>query len=147
MYCGFYVNEILYHLLPKNELEEELFQVYLSTLHDLACSDDIEPCLRVFELAVLRAIGYGISLAHDSLGMRVDPCALYCYVPEHGLQQMPVAISGPIVSGMGEHFLAIDAGDYQAVEVRRLAKSLLRRVLNFYLGSKSLHSREFFSPL
>jgi len=146
LYCGLYINELLYRLLSKQEAEPVLFQAYLSALQQLASGGSPEPCLRVFELALLDAIGYGLSLQHDLDGMPLDPARKYAYLPERGLMMVEKAGSDAIVSGHGQLFIAIAANDYAEPDVRQVAKQLLRRTLALYLGNKPLQSRKLFAP-
>ena len=144
LYCGLYVNELTYRLLPKHDAEPDFFKVYSETLSGLMNAQAVEPCLRIFELSLLKAIGYGLSLDLDCYGASVDPDSLYIYIPERGLQLSTHQEAQFHIGGLGEWFLAIDSGNYQEVAVMQLAKKLLRATLSLYLGSRPLQSRELF---
>ena len=144
LYCGLYLNELLYRLLPRHEPESELFQAYIAALRQLADGASHEPCLRVFELALLDAMGYGLSLQHDIAGVPLDPEQYYLYQPECGLVVADNPSSGCTLTALGKKFLAIAACNYAEADVRQLAKHLLRSVLVLYLGSKPLQSRKLF---
>jgi DNA repair protein RecO (recombination protein O) len=144
LYCGLYVNELTYRLLPKHDAEPEFFQSYNDTLCGLMNAQALEPCLRMFELSLLKAIGYGLSLDRDCYGASVDPDSFYIYIPERGLQLSTAQEAQCCIGGLGEWFLAIDSGDYHELAVMQLAKKLLRAALSLYLGSRPLQSRELF---
>lgn len=144
LYCGLYINELLYRLLPKHECEPVLFQAYIAAMHQLVDGTDLEPCLRVFELALLDAIGYGLSLQHDVDDMPLDPERQYAYHAERGLVPVDSQQAGSRLTGSGESFLAIAVCNYARSEVRQLAKQLLRSSLALYLGNKPLQSRKLF---
>lgn len=143
LYCGMYLNELLYHLLPKHMSEGMLFQRYwqaLLQLQDERC--DIEVCLRRFEWALLACLGYGVSLAHDANGARLNPAASYSYQPELGL--VP-ATHGAVVA-LGADFLSIADGQFKpdSGSNMQLAKQLMRYLLHLQLGGRSLMSRQLF---
>jgi DNA repair protein RecO (recombination protein O) len=144
LYCGLYINELTYRLLPKHDAEPEFFKAYNDTLSGLMNTQTLEPCLRVFELSLLKAIGYGLSLDHDCYGVLLDPASLYIYIPERGLQLSTAQEAQCCIGGLGAWFLAIESGDYHELVVMQLAKKLLRAALSLYLGSRPLQSRELF---
>src|SRR5436309_2940888 len=48
--CGFYLNELLLKLLPREDPHRRLYGTYEAALHDLAAGGDQAPVLRRFEL-------------------------------------------------------------------------------------------------
>ncbi len=142
LYCGLYLNELLYYLLPKTDAEPALLRAYATAIQQLALQVLPEPVLRTFEIALLASLGYGIDFLHDQHGEALRPDASYRYVPECGL--VIEAQPGLPGVGAGHEFLAIAAGDFQSPAVCRLAKVTLRSALAVYLGGRRLRSRELF---
>jgi DNA repair protein RecO (recombination protein O) len=145
LYCGFYLNELLWRLLPAHMPEPVLFDAYAGALRQLAAGDAMEPVLRRFELTLLAELGYGLALSCDSDGNALQADALYCFVSQQGLVPTAREMKGSSVCGSGTEFLAIAASDFASPAVCRLAKALLRTALAQYLGNKPLRSRELFA--
>jgi DNA repair protein RecO (recombination protein O) len=64
-YCGFYLNELLRHFIPVDEPYPDVFINYLICLQQLKSSEQIEAALRLFEIQLLQATGYGLQLVCD----------------------------------------------------------------------------------
>lgn len=145
LFCAFYLNELLYRLLPKHEPEHVLLRAYSLALQQLANADEFEPVLREFELTLLEVLGYGLDFLKDISGAPLERGCRYLFVPESGLSRVTTgrAVSQAIVSE-AEFFTAIVQRDFSRAEVRQLAKVVLRAALAVYLGSKPLRSRELF---
>src|SRR5882724_5557824 len=83
--CGFYLNELLLKLLPREDAHPQLFRDYESTLGRLAAGAEQAPVLRQFELRLLSELGYGLPLTHEAdTGAPVDPGTRYYYAFERG---------------------------------------------------------------
>jgi DNA repair protein RecO (recombination protein O) len=149
LFCGFYLNELLYRLLPQHEPEYVLLRAYSLTLQHLASSGEVEPILREFELTLLDVLGYGLDLLKDKSGVPLVPGCRYLFVPEAGLSRVgqildALPCAAEAVVGESEHFLAIAQRDFSNADVRLLAKTVLRAALAVYLGNRPLRSRELF---
>ncbi len=144
LFCGFYINELLYRLLSQHEAEAAHFELYAQTLASLCCEPDIEPVLRHFELSLLELLGYGLSLDCDTNGHPLQEDGMYCYVPEQGLVALGESGNAAMIAGSGAAFFATARRDFSLRETRQLAKRLLRVVLSMYLGGRPLRSRELF---
>lgn len=151
--CGFYLNELLVRLLPREDPHPQVFAAYEAALAALPGADPVDAVLRPFELAVLAGLGYGLDLTRESAaGAVVVSDRVYRYRPEHGfvrvagggLAEAGLAGSGAVVSGAT--LLAMQAGDYSGVITRREALRLLRHALGHYLGERPLLSREMLAP-
>ena len=59
---GFYLNELLLRFVHRHDPEPRLFDHYRATLGRVACEDDPEPALRIFEKRLLEAAGYALEL-------------------------------------------------------------------------------------
>lgn len=145
LFCGLYVNELLYRLLPKQVPEPALFPVYAGVLAALAEGQNQESCLRQFEMQLLTCLGYGLVLDRDVQGLRVDADAWYQYWPEHGLVLLDAAEEQAVgVTAKGCVFLAIHNLCFEDDITKRTAKQLMRAALAPLLGSRPLHSRSLF---
>ncbi|NTV11419.1 MAG: DNA repair protein RecO [Zoogloea sp.] len=145
--CGYYANELLIRLLPREDAHPELFAAYGRMLRDLAAGVAQEIVLRTFELALLQELGYGMMLDQEAdSGDPVRPEARYVYIIERG----PVELAGdpgdlPVVSGRG--LLDMARGDFSSLETLVQSKALMRRLINHYLGGQPLQSRRLFTEL
>lgn len=140
-YCGFYLNELLIRLLHKHDPHVSLFNDYELALNELSAGAPIEKTLRLFEKRLLEHIGYGLNLHYDGLsGAPVQSGTLYYYDVENGL----IPGTGHAKAGLisGKTLLAFANDDLQDSESMKECKSLMRHVLNHYLGNKPLKSRE-----
>ena len=64
--AGFYVHELLLKLLQRHDPHPQLFGHYATLLANLADGQSVEKLLRIFELELLREIGYALSLDSDA---------------------------------------------------------------------------------
>ena len=147
LFSGFYLNELLLKLLPRNDAHPGLFGDYRRALARLGEDDRaVDGALRAFEKRLLDALGYGPTLdrAADT-GAPVSPDRRYRYVPERGPVEAAGGEDGPVVSG--RTLLALAGGaaagggdDRERAEARRL----MRAILAPHLGPRPLGSRELF---
>ena len=87
--CGFYLNELLLKLLPREDPHARLYATYEAALRDLAAGGDQAPVLRRFELALLAELGYAMPLAREAdSGAAIDPEARYHYAFDRGPQRI-----------------------------------------------------------
>jgi DNA repair protein RecO (recombination protein O) len=142
--CGFYLNELLLRLLPREDAHEALFVYYSATLKTLATEVDLAATLRRFELKLLQELGYAIPLQVDSSGAPVLAEQGYLYQAEHGAQRT----SG--LGNMGQHgvqlsgktLLDMAGDDYSQAQTQQQSKQLMRYLLAHYLGDQPLHTRQ-----
>ncbi len=142
IYSGFYLNELLMHLLHRHDPHPALFDIYRLTLEKIRQDEHVDVALRYFELDLLEQLGYGINLQHDTVtGKQVSDEERYTYLIEQG----PVRNNDPdehgmLVSGKTlRHMLQRSLTDQAE---RKEAKLLLRSILDHYLGYKPLKTRE-----
>jgi len=139
---GFYLNEVLMRLLPRHDPHYDLYNSYRRTLAWLKEGGDNEWTLRLFERDMLQELGYGLQLEQEAeTAEPLEPESLYCYHPESGPR---LADSPDCLAVHGETLLALMAGESRGERCRREAKRLMRAVLQPYLGSRPLASRELF---
>lgn len=151
--CGYYLNELLLKLLPREDSHESLFDAYQNAVRALANGDSSPPVLRSFEKALLSELGYAIAFHCDGTsGRDVDPQRNYAYFPDRGPVEVAqnvvsdhVAGSGPVLRG--QTLLDIARGDYADPRTLSEAKSLMRALINHRLDYQPLNSRRVFREL
>jgi len=144
--CGFYINELLLRLLPREDPHESLFEQYQAALRRLAERGDSAAALRSFERALLKELGYAMTLERDSAsGSAIDAAKSYVYDPERGPIEVNGGAAQPLVSG--RTLLAMARDDYSDPETQLQAKLLMRALLNHRLDHQPLKSREIFKDL
>jgi DNA repair protein RecO (recombination protein O) len=143
--CGFYVNELLLRLLPREDPHDGLFERYRGALRELAHRGDSAPALRSFERALLKELGYAMALERDSAnGSAIDPAKSYRYDPERGPIEAKAVADG-VVSGRTLLDMARD--DYGDPMTQQQAKVLMRSLLDHRLDYQPLKSRRIFRDL
>jgi DNA repair protein RecO (recombination protein O) len=143
LFCGFYLNELLMHLLGRSDPHERLFEVYTEALQQLRQSENPDRVLRWFEIELLNELGYGLLLEHEAeTGVPIEPNERYHYELERG----PVRGSGngSTVRGRTLLQLAGRGGEDLDKEGWREARELMRKVISHHLGGRVLKSRELF---
>lgn len=145
LFCGYYLNELLMHLLPREDAHERLFSVYAQTLRRFAEKLQ-ESDLRCFERALLQELGYGLTLEHDAKGLSIESDGFYAYEIEHG----PVKLLRPgnsALSVKGKTLLDLAQEDFTDPRSLIEAKQLMRTLIAHYTGGKELESRKIFKEL
>ncbi len=145
--CGFYLNELLLRLLPREDSHSMLFEYYSLTLKTLAISQDLATTLRRFELKLLQELGYAIPLEHDVNNVAILAETNYRYEAEYGVIRLDT--SRP-VNGMqlaGKTLIDMANDDYSNLQTQQQSKQLMRFLLAHYLGDKPLHTRQLLIDL
>jgi len=146
--CGFYLNELLLKLLPREDPHPELYARYERALADLAAGDAQAPLLRFFELDLIAALGYALSLTHETeSGAPVDPLARYHYVFDRGPQRAPPPAGIKLPRVHGATLLALAARRFGDAATAVEAKRLMRDVLDHYLEQRGVQSRRVVQDL
>lgn len=143
--CGFYMNELLLRLLPREDAHETLFEYYANTMQTLALGKDLATTLRRFELKLLQEMGYGVPLLQDENGLEIMPDKTYRYEAEYGACEPSVTKNGVQLSGKTLQDMARD--DYADSATQAQSKQLMRYLLAHYLGDKPLHTRQLLIDL
>lgn len=145
--CGFYLNELLLKLLPREDAHEALFDTYAQSVGRLAARGDHAPVLRAFEHRLLTELGYAPLLEREAgSGRPVDPARRYAYEPERG----PLAVNGEsrqAVTVSGRTLLDIAGDDYSRAQTRDEARHLMRSLIAARLSGQPLHTREVLREL
>ena len=145
--AGFYLNELLLRLLARGDANPAAFSCYSRCLAELALDGDVERPLRLFELHLLKALGYELNLNHEAdSGSLIQPEARYFFELERGPRVCQELIEGAEVY-FGRDLIALHEEKLDDEESLGAAKRLLRRVLRLYLGERPLKTRMVFSEL
>lgn len=138
--CGFYLNELLLRLLPREDPHETLFDVYAETLARLSVERSHFEILRRFEKRLLAELGYAPVLEREaSSGAPIDPSRRYVYEPDRG--PMPSRNASGDFTVSGQTLLDVAADDYSRPETRDEARLLLRALIGQRLQGQVLHTR------
>ena len=138
--CGFYLNELLLRLLPRDDPHEALFDAYTEALKALAEGVPQSSVLRSFEKRLLAELGYAPLLERDAAsGAPIEPGRRYVYEPDRG--PMPSKNSSSELSVSGQTLLDLAAGQYERPETREEARMLLRALIGQRLHGQVLHTR------
>jgi DNA repair protein RecO (recombination protein O) len=144
--CGFYLNELLLRLLPREDPHDALLERYQEAIRQLASGGDSAAALRSFERALLKELGYAMALERDSAsGSAIDAQKSYRYDPERGPVEAAQGAGDSLVSGRTLLDMARD--DYTDPLTQQQAKALMRMLLNHRLDNQPLKSRRIFRDL
>jgi len=148
--CGFYMNELLLRLLPREDAHEALFDAYASAVARLGAGDEPGALLRGFELRMLRELGHAPPLDRDAgNGTPVQAEMRYAYLPERG----PLALAGPSSGAQaeftvsGQTLLDMSRDDFTRQETRDEARRLMRRLIAARLAGQTLHTSDMLREL
>lgn len=142
LFAGMYVNELLVRSLRPDEAAPNLFQAYEIALQRLTSEPDLEPPLRVFEKRLLFELGYAPTFDVESVsGEAVVDDRAYVFAEGEGFR---VAGAANEHSFPGRVLKEIARDRFEATDVRRAAKIILRRALKPHLGPRPLAARELF---
>jgi DNA repair protein RecO (recombination protein O) len=142
--CGFYLNELLVRLLPRDDPAPAVFDAYARALLALGEGTAREAALRRFECVLLRELGYGMDLVQDAQAQPITPGRYYSPVPGRGF----VLTDGDdpqAVSGLTLLHLAQDALESERTLLE--AKRLNRTLLHAQLSGQALKTRQILMDL
>lgn len=143
--CGFYLNELLLRLLPREDAHETLFDYYSQALRTLTLGNDLATTLRRFELRMLQEMGYAVPLERDEHEAPVEAERDYCYIAERGACSPSSKQNGLQLSG--KTLMDMVQDDYADPQTQQQSKQLMRALLAHYLGDKPLHTRQLLIDL
>jgi DNA repair protein RecO (recombination protein O) len=139
--AGYYANELLLRLMARGDPNAEVFSCYSRCLAQLADGTSMSRALRLFEIGLLGALGYGLELDVDAESgepLRAD--SSYVFEPELGPRAVERAEPNADVFSGGE-LISLRERDLGDDATLRAAQRLLGRVLRLYLGDRPLRSR------
>lgn len=142
--CGYYLNELLLRLVPREDAHPGLFDHYAAALAALAADDAPDRCLRRFEYALLGELGYRPDLTREAdSGRPVSEERRYLLIIDRGLVAAPDGHPGWTLGGRA--LLDMASGRFADAETLQQAKLLFRQLLNPHLGGQELQSRRIFT--
>jgi DNA repair protein RecO (recombination protein O) len=149
---GYYMNELLVKMLPREDAHGVLFDAYGAALLALAGGAADAPELRRFEKTLLKELGYGLTLDRDAeSGEAVRAEAHYVFQIERGPVRKVGA--GDTANGSqhavlrGKTLLDMAADDYSDPQTGAESRALMRQLIAYHLGGKPLQSRRVFIDL
>jgi DNA repair protein RecO (recombination protein O) len=153
--CGFYINELLLRLLPRDDPHEALFDAYGEALARLTAAAALtyagasaaqSAILRGFERRMLAELGYAPVLDRDaSNGTRIEAAKHYAYEAERGPVETRRTNGDAVISG--RTLLDMAADDYGSAQTREEARRLMRALIAERLGGQALHTRAVLAEL
>jgi DNA repair protein RecO (recombination protein O) len=143
---GYYLNELLLKLLPREDAHAALFDAYGDALAALSRGAAEAAELRRFEKTLLRELGYGLALDREAgSGEPVRADRQYVYLVERGAVPAHGDDGMPTISG--KTLLDLAADDYADPRTLAESKGLMRQLVAHYLGGQPLQSRRVFVEL
>lgn len=149
--CGFYMNELLLRLLPRDDAHVQLFEYYAQTIQVLSAlpmpvdATQLAMVMRKFELKMLQELGYAVPLTHDEHGEMIHADSTYRFEADYGACDPAATKNGLLI--LGNTLLQMARGDYSEAVTQAQSKQLMRYLLQHYLGEKPLHTRQLLVDL
>jgi len=141
--AAFYMNELLLRLTARGDPSAEVFSCYSRCLALLTETERLARELRIFELELLQALGYGLELDGDSsTGEPLRAECSYVYELEGGLcraEHVDAVADVDVYSGRDLESLRDRVLDDEGS--LRTAQRLLGRALKSHLGERPIKSR------
>lgn len=143
--CGYYVNELVYYLVPKHEPAEELFVQYWPVVEALNEVHLRDHALRQFEFALLDQTGYTPLLSHEKEGdVEIQASLNYRYlIPDGPVRDENIGTTGVAVSG--QTLLELASMEYSSLSNIKEARDLARALIHYHLNGRELVSRTLFT--
>lgn len=142
---GYYLNELLLKLLPREDAHAALFDAYAAALVALARGATETAQLRRFEKTLLKELGYGLQLERDASGVAIEARRHYRYQVERGAVPDDETSAGQMVTG--KTLLDLAADDYADPHSLMESKQLMRHLLAHQLSGQTLQTRRVFIEL
>ena len=144
-----YLNELITKLLQKEDPHEEIFDQYLKVCNFLkeANKGELEVNLRMFELILLREIGYGLDLINEaSSKKKINEDSTYRFDPTTGFLLLTESDQEAEKSLFkGRDILNFSRGNLENLNTRKASKQIMRQAIDFHLKTNSLKIREYLS--
>jgi DNA repair protein RecO (recombination protein O) len=138
--AGFYMNELVLRMLARSDANAEVFSCYSTKLQELGNGAATARTLRLFELGLLNALGYGPELRRDcESGEPLRAEWTYAFEPESGPRR--TAADAGSESFRGKDLISLRERALDDADSLRAAKLLLGRSLAQHLGPRPLRTR------
>ena len=140
---GFYVNELLLKLLPRQDPHPRLYEVYERLLAGLQDgTSDPARDLRLFEKRLLEELGWGLDLAQDAgSGDPIEPRRAYRYRVDGGAEAVAGVAEGTMIFA-GASLLSLAREELADPQSLADARRLLRAAIEQCLDGRPLRTRE-----
>lgn len=139
--AGYYASELLLKLTARGDANAAAFSCYSRCLSQLTQPVKVARTLRLFELELLSALGYGLELHGDATtGEPLRADSSYIFEVEHGFRRADVADSDADVYP-GRDLISLKHLALDDDASLRTAQRLLGRALKAHLGDRPLKSR------
>ncbi|MEW6164375.1 MAG: DNA repair protein RecO [Pseudomonadota bacterium] len=142
---GYYMNELLLKLLPREDAHAALFDAYAAALAALARGATEAAELRRFEKILLKELGYGLVLEREVGGGAIEAGKRYSYQVERGPVRAEEGATGLALAG--KTLLDLAADDYTDPRSLAESKQLMRHLLSHHLAGQVLQTRRVFIEL
>ena len=140
LFSGFYVNELLARLLPREDCIEPLFASYVNVLKALADEkNEHEKALRLFEADLLSDLGWALPASEQCLWAWVDN-EFRVVESVRDLPETAVPVLPRVLDEMNRR-------DFTRQETLMTAKRLFRAMIAHYAGDKPLNTRRILQEL
>lgn len=147
---GFYLNEIIVKLIPRDDPQPLLFDHYVATINQLAHAES-PSVLRKFELKLLKAAGVVDDLSYCiTRRAQVVPDLLYTVDPLAGTRPVPAndEIGNKAeIQVYGKTLIDMQAEDYSDANTQLQSKLLMRFLLAHHLHGMPIHTRQILMDL
>ena len=141
-----YVNELIIKATEKEDPHAVIFDDYEILLKKLSYQSDqvdTEQNLRNFELNLLQEMGYGIDLSRDGeTNKKIEKDYIYRFYPDKGFTIDKDKVASQ-KSFSGLDIINFREGNFEKKETRVASKTIMRKALDFHLGSKTLNIRKY----
>ena len=150
LFAGFYINELVLKLLPRDDAHAVLFDAYVQTLAALRADDDAatQRALRAFELKLLRELGWLPELhVVTATAAEVQTGLSYSLGADAGVAPMRGAggagIGGAVLISLEAALAQSDLGvlAQAAAPAATELRAPLRGLLQYHLGTSPLRTR------
>ncbi len=144
--CGFYLNELILKLLPRDDPHPQLFAHYQTALRELGEGVSQSVALRRFEKRLMQELGYAMLLDVDAQDETpIDAQSIYFYEMDRGpVRQSALQNS---VQLRGKTLLDMACDDYSDPTTLAQAKQLMRGLIQHHLGGDNLQTRQLLKDL
>lgn len=148
MISAFYLNELLFRLMHREDPNLDLFLSYQHALTELEKTNEaqeVQIVLRLFEKSLLKTLGYELQLLKEvETGCAISPEKDYCFDPARGPLFIETGNRTAAEIFKGKSFIALAEESKEDMDKVVLSdlRRLMRLALASHLGGKPLESRK-----
>jgi DNA repair protein RecO (recombination protein O) len=136
--AGYYVNELMLRLIPRDDANSAAFSCYTECLAALEHTPSVARTLRLLEYRLLNALGFGLQLSNEvASNAPIDPDRRYAFDFDSG-PRMQNGHAGYL----GADLISLREERLDGEDALRAARKLLGDALALHLGERRLKSRD-----